>query len=58
VRVLVLISGLQGANPRAGSLGLAAGLLEWAYSRSDEAGLSAEWFEAVKARLLSDEASA
>jgi hypothetical protein len=36
-----------GANPRAASLGLAAGLLEWAYSRSGEAGLSAEWFVAI-----------
>src|SRR5918992_4616227 len=36
-----------GANPRAGSLGLAGGLLEWAYSRSGEAGLSAEWFVAM-----------
>jgi hypothetical protein len=35
------------ANPRAGSLGLAAGLLERAYSRRGEAGLSAEWFVAM-----------
>lgn len=37
----------RGANPRAGSLGLAAGPLEWAYSRSGEAGLLAEWFVAM-----------
>ena len=32
------LSGLRDANPRAGSLDLAAGLLEWAYSGSGEAG--------------------
>ena len=35
------------ANPRVGSLDLAAGLLERAYSGSGEAGLSAEWFVAM-----------
>jgi hypothetical protein len=47
VRVLVLIAAGLGANPRAGSLALAAGLLECAYSRGGEAGLSAEWFVAM-----------
>jgi hypothetical protein len=36
-----------GANPRAGSLGMTAGLLEWADARSGEATLSAEWFVAM-----------
>jgi hypothetical protein len=47
VRVLVPVRRALGANPRAGSLDLAAGLLEWAYSGSGEAGLSAEWFVAM-----------
>ena len=47
VRVLVLISGLQARTRAPGSLGLTAGLLEWADSRSGEAALSAEWFVAM-----------
>ena len=46
-RVLVLIAAGLGANPRAGSSAWRPALLEWAYSRSGEAGLSAEWFVAM-----------